>query len=131
MRTLIVEDDFVSRRLLQAILNPFGPCDVAVNGLEALKAFRLAHAENAPYDLICLDIMMPEMDGQQVLKEIRRIEEDSGLSGLAGVKVVMTTALGDFQSIMTAFREQCEAYLMKPIDRASLVEKLHQFGLLA
>ncbi len=131
MRCLIVEDDFVSRRVLQAFLSPFGPCEVAVNGREALDAFRLAHEDGKPYDLICLDIMMPEMDGHAVLRELRGMEESKGIHGSASAKVIMTTALSDFDTIMASFRAQCEAYLVKPVDRASLLAKLEQFGLVS
>ena len=75
MRTLIVEDDFTSRLLMQAILAPCGECHIAVNGREAIQAFRLARAQGRPYDLVCLDIMMPEMDGHAVLKVLRAAEE--------------------------------------------------------
>lgn len=130
LHTLIVEDDFVSRRVLQAILAPFGPCEVAVNGREAVQAFRLALADERPYDLVCLDIMMPEMDGRQVLREIRRLEEERRVGGREGVKVVMTTALGDFDTIMGSFRDQCEAYLVKPIHKVELLNTVRGLGLI-
>ena len=130
MKTLIVEDDFVSRRLLQAILSPYGRCEVATNGKEAVQAFELAWQEKDPYNLICLDIMMPEMDGLQVLAEVRRIEDEKGIDGLSGVKIVMTTALDDPRSIMKAFKQQCEDYLIKPIDRPKLLEKVRNLGLI-
>ena len=79
MKTLIVEDEFTSRRLLQKILAAYGECDIAIHGKEALEAFRLARDEREPYDLICLDIMMPEMDGQETLKMIRKTEEEMGI----------------------------------------------------
>ena len=130
MKTLIVEDDFVSRRLIQTILSPYGRCEMATNGKEAVLAFKLAWKENDPYDLICLDIMMPEMDGLEVLEEVRRIEEERGISGLSGVKIIMTTALDDPRSIMKAFNKQCEDYLIKPIDRVRLLEKVKELGLM-
>lgn len=131
MKTLIVEDDFISRRLLQAILSPYGACEMATNGKEAVLAFKLAWEENDPYDLICLDIMMPEMDGLGVLEEVRRLEEERGISGLTGVKIIMTTALSDPRSIMKAFKQQCEDYLIKPIDRVRLIEKVKGLGLIS
>ena len=83
----------MSRRLLQAILAPHGACHVAVGGREALEAFKMALKDKQPYNLICLDIMMPEMDGQEVLKEIRRTEDELGISGCDRAKIIMTTAL--------------------------------------
>lgn len=130
MKSLIVDDDFFSRRILQTMLAGYGECHVAVNGKEALFAFKQALAEEAPYDAICLDIMMPEMTGQEVLKKIREIEASKNILGSNSAKVIMTTALDDKESIKTAFREQCESYLIKPISKNKLVNTLTEFGLI-
>lgn len=124
MKTLIVEDDFTSRILLQGILQAYGTCHICVNGREAVDAFAKAHDDGEPYELVCLDIMMPEMDGQTALKNIRAIEERHGVKASEGCKVIMTTALDDKKNIMNAFREQCDIYLVKPIDRTKLIESL-------
>ncbi len=128
MRILIVEDDFISRKVLLMILSKYGQCDVAANGFEAMQAFRLSVAEKRRYDLICLDIMMPGKDGFEVLREIRASERENGLTGLDGVKVIITTALDSPKDIMKAFREQCEAYLVKPIDEQKLVTSMKELG---
>lgn len=130
MKSLIVDDDFFSRRILQTILSTYGECHVAVDGKEALFAFEQAIAEEAPYNLICLDIMMPEMDGQEVLKNIRKIEEKKNMFGNDSVKIIMTTALDDNENIKKAFREQCESYLIKPISKSKLLKIIEDFGLI-
>lgn len=129
MKFLIVEDDFAARRLLQIFLSDYGDCLIAVNGYEAVEAVREALNEGKPYDLICLDIMMPEMDGHQALEEIRRIESAHGISGLDGVKVIMTTALSDSENIFGAFRSGCEAYIVKPVIKEKLLEEMEKLGL--
>ncbi len=131
MRALIVEDDFASRRLLQKFLDPYGSSDVAINGREAVDAFLLAHKENTPYDLICLDIMMPEMDGQQVLKAIRHLEEEKGISHRHEVNIIMTTALNAPRDVVEAYYlGGCTSYLVKPIDKRKLIAELEAFGLI-
>lgn len=130
MKTLIVEDDFASRVLLQSILEAYGECNIAVNGREAINAVQMAIAAKTPYNLICMDIMMPEMDGQEALKEIRRIEQSAGIYGNDGVKIVMVTGLGDTRNIMTAFREQCDIYIKKPIETEKLIRELKTLNLI-
>jgi len=130
MRTLIVEDDFTSRRLLIGLLAPYGNCDIALDGKEAVEAFRLAWEGNYPYDLICLDIMMPEMDGQEVLKEIRKLEVEKGIDEHSRVKIIVTTVLDDRENITKAFKGQCEAYLIKPIDKEKLLQEVKSLGLI-
>jgi len=130
MKTLIVEDDFTSRLLMQELLKSYGPAHIAVNGKEAVEAVRLALEADEPYDLICLDIMMPEMDGQQALKEIRGMEEAKGIIP-AHTKIVMTTALGDPKNVWAAHRGKSDGYLLKPVNRAKLLEELRRLKLIA
>jgi two-component system chemotaxis response regulator CheY len=131
MKTLIVEDDFTSRLLLQEILKAYGPLHIAVTGGEAVEAVRTALGENQPYDLICMDIMMPEMDGQQALSEIRALEEAYGLFPPDSSTIVMTTALADMKNVMEAYHNLCDAYLAKPINKATLLSELKNLGLLS
>ena len=130
MKTLIAEDDFVSRLLLQELLKTYGPVHTAFNGKEALEAVQLAYQSGEPYELICLDIMMPEMDGQQALKEIRALEEEKGILLSRWCKIMMTTALADKQNVLEAVRGKCDAFLVKPIQKAKLLEELRRLNLI-
>lgn len=131
MKTLIVEDDYTSRRLLQRILSAYGSCDTAVDGEEAIEAVKTALAENYPYDLICLDIMMPKIDGNVALVKIREMERQKGIPGSKEVKVIMTTALGDPKNVMQAlYKGGATVYLVKPIDKQPLLEELRKMGLI-
>jgi CheY-like chemotaxis protein len=124
MKILIAEDDFTSRLLLQEMLKSYGPPHTVVNGKEAVEAVRAALEKSEPYDLICLDIMMPEMDGQEALKQIRDHEQAMGILSSDGAKIVMTTALGDMKNVGDAFHSLCDGYLTKPIQKDKLVETL-------
>ncbi|MCP4600402.1 MAG: response regulator [Proteobacteria bacterium] len=130
MRVMIVEDNVMNRNLLEKILQPYGECQVAENGKEAVETFELAWKESSPFDLILMDIMMPKMNGQQALKEIRNLEAQKGIFGSECVKVIMTTVLGDKGNIMEAFKTQCEAYLIKPIDGRILLNEMKNLGLI-
>ncbi len=129
MKCLIVEDNFTARKLLMMYLSSCADCDIAVDGNEAVEAFSQAMDEKEPYDLICLDIMMPNMDGRQALQVIRQIESEHGIGGLDCVKVIMTTALGDPQNVIGSFREGCEAYIVKPVKKDKLFEEMGNLGL--
>jgi two-component system, chemotaxis family, chemotaxis protein CheY len=129
MRILIVEDSFITRQVMVKMLSPLGQCDVAVNGREAVVAFTMALEAQDRYNLVCLDIMMPEMNGREALKKIREIEAQRGILGLDGVKVIMTTAEKSSDVIMGSFREGCEAYLVKPITQEKLYREMEKLGL--
>ncbi len=130
MKTLIVEDDPTSRFLLEQILSPYGPCAFAVNGKEAVEAYIKAMEAQDPYDLICLDIMMPEMDGQTVVKTIREMEEKQGIGAHRAVKIIMTTALEDPKNVVQAFKSLCDFYLIKPINKGKLIGCIRSLGLI-
>lgn len=130
MRFLIVDDDFDSRRLMQKILYPFGYCDVAVDGEEAVEAFRSSLKNEEPYDLVCLDIIMPNMDGQQALREIREIESEMGVPEDKRVKAVMISALDDTKELHdTFFLGEATSYLVKPIRKKTLLNEIRNLGL--
>ena len=129
MKALIVEDDYLSRTILHRWLIAYGETDVAVDGPQAVRAFREARAAGKPYDLICLDIMLPEMDGQAVLRAMRAAETESAQPAKAA-RVIMTTALSDRENVLAAI-PQCDAYLVKPIDKEKLISHLKVFGFAA
>jgi len=130
MKILIAEDDVTSRKFLYKFLSQYGECDFVVDGLEALDAFLISLKENKPYDLICLDIMMPKVNGVKVLKSIRELETQRGMLPEKRSNIIMTTALAKTDYVQNAFEIGCDAYLAKPIDTEKLVEILHNLGLI-
>ncbi|MCJ8500360.1 response regulator [Desulfatitalea alkaliphila] len=131
MKTLIAEDDFTSRTIARRQLERFGPCDAVEDGLAAVTAFERALQAGRPYDLVCLDIMMPDMDGQEALRRIRATEAQMGIRGTGEVKVIMLSALDDPRSVVEAFyRGGATAYLVKPLAPERLESELRQLGLL-
>ena len=130
MKILIAEDDLASRRFLSKFLSQYGEVDLVVDGLEALDAYLMAIKEEAPYDLICLDIMMPKVDGVKVLKALRDFEAKQGVVTEQRVKVIMTTALAETDYVNQAFKIGCEAYAAKPIDTNKMLEVIRKLGLI-
>ncbi len=130
MRILIVDDEFVPRRVLMEIVSSLGECDAAADGREAVEAYRISLEEKRPYDLICMDIRMPRMDGLSALRKIREIEALVRGNGGSKVKVVMITALDDPKSAFDAFYG-CGAtsYIVKPVSRDKVLAAIGRFGL--
>ena len=130
MRILLAEDDFATRKFMISFLSKYGECDVTVDGMEAVDAFMMALEDDEPYDLVCLDIMMPVMDGYQALMGIRNLEKERNISQDEGVKVIMTTALNDEQNVKMAFDLGCTIYSGKPIDKARFEQAMKKLGLI-
>ncbi len=131
MKCLITEDDFISRRILRELLHSHFDCEIAVDGEEAITAFTLAHDAKAPYGLICMDIMMPKMDGREALRQIRKLEKELGVPPNLEVKIIMTTALDDPKTVFDSFyQDGATAYLVKPISKQKLFRELRALGLI-
>ncbi len=125
MKTLLVDDNKVNVKLLKTFLSPYGHCDTADRGKEALHCFNNAYSEEDPYDLICLDIMMPEIDGHTVLSEIREIEDEKGIPTYNKTIIIMVSAADEKGNVIKAFKGQCDAYLKKPVKKNDLLKHLY------
>lgn len=130
MKILLAEDDFVTRKYMSNFLSKYGECDVTVDGMEAVDAFMMALEDGEPYDLVCLDIMMPVMDGYQALVGIRNLEKERGIPADKAVKVIMTTALNEEKNVKMAFELGCTIYSGKPIDQERFDQALRKLGLI-
>ncbi|MCI9662553.1 MAG: response regulator transcription factor [Lachnospiraceae bacterium] len=130
MKILLAEDDFVTRKFMVNFLSKYGECDVTVDGMEAVDAFMMALEDGEPYDLVCLDIMMPVMDGYQALVGIRNLEKERGISEDNAVKVIMTTALNEERNVNMAFELGCTVYSGKPIDQEKFEQVLTKLELI-
>jgi two-component system chemotaxis response regulator CheY len=124
MNFLIIEDDAITAMVLEEMLSEFGSCDVVENGLLGLEKLESKFKENLTYSVIFLDIMLPERSGQDILLDIRNLDEKYNKSGMESTKVIMSTALDDYDNIKKAFNNLCEGYIIKPFDKEKITKAL-------
>lgn len=128
MNILIVEDDFVSRKFMTKFLSKYGTCQTAEDGELAINMYKEAVKNGKPFDLICMDILMPKLDGYETLEQIRKFEEEQSFTRQQEVKVIMTSGMDTSTNAMKAFELGCVAYTSKPIDIVqfdNLLQELH------
>ncbi len=135
MRILVVDDEIVSRKKMLKILGKFGECEVALTGTQAVEVFREALEKQTPYELtpfklITLDIMMPKIDGKQVLQHIREYEKQKEVPQEQWAKVFMVTSATDRDTIISCVKTGCDEYITKPFSMETIVKKLGENGLL-
>ncbi|MFH1156105.1 MAG: response regulator [Pseudomonadota bacterium] len=129
MRILVVDDENVSRQKMVKILLAHGECDAVDSGTTAVSVFSLALEEKKPFDLIALDIAMPDMDGTEVLTRIRTLEKEKRIPVKNRVKVLMVTALADQETIVKSIKSGCNDYIIKPFSPETVLKKLVKLGL--
>ena len=131
MKCLLVDDDEVNRDYVATLLDNLAECDEAACGDEAVAKFSKALAEDSPYDLILLDIMMPGMNGHETAKAIRSLEKEHGPQTGKRVQIVMLTALNSPRDAMESFcSAQSAAYVVKPVTKEKLAGIVSKLGLL-
>lgn len=129
MRILIIDDDPAIRLLLSTYLKPYGTCVEAEHGAAGIQVFTNGLAQQQSFDLVCLDIQMPGLDGHATLRCLRAIEAGFGRLGRAGARILMATTRDTPRDVLAAFREQAEGYLVKPINTAQLREQLESLDI--
>jgi len=130
MKILLAEDDFATRKFMAKLLSKYGDCDVTVDGSEAVDAFMMALEDEEGYDLVCLDVMMPVMDGYQALKGIRNLEKEKNIPPEKAAKIIMTTALNEERNVKMAFELGCTVYSGKPLNVEKFEEALKKLELI-
>ncbi len=124
IKILIIDDDFVNRQFMSSILDGYAKCDVASSGKEAIEAYNLSITTNSRYNVLLLDIKMPDMDGISFLKVLRKHEEKAGILLGKGVPVVMVTGHEDM--CIDAFSAGCDGYITKPVNVEQLKNTINK-----
>lgn len=127
MKALIVDDVEMNRELLAIFLEGRATSVFAESGEEALKQVEEALGAEAHFDLICMDISMPGMDGHEALRKIREAEESSGCKRAIVFMVTGSSSPDDmFDALING---GCDDYLTKPLMQQSFSDLLVKHGL--
>ena len=125
MKILAIEDDRSTQELLKKILEPH--CDLTVVGtaIEGINLFTESLMAFDLYDVILLDIGLPDMGGIEALHIIRVFEKVKSISPNRRVKIIMMTADADEQKVKQSLQNGCDNFLIKPISKDKLQAKFN------
>ncbi len=125
MRYLIVDDDPNICTLLSVYLAPYGDTIISNHGEDAMHMFKDDLEEGNFFDVVFMDISMPDMDGHQVVQEMRDMEKARKISGTQRFKLVMITAHKDVKNVTESFFSgEADCYVTKPFSEEDLLEEL-------
>jgi two-component system chemotaxis response regulator CheY len=129
MRILIVDDEPISLKKLEVIMSEYGTPETAETGHVALDMFRDAHQQENPYQLITLDIEMPDINGLEILKKIRDWEQMHLQDNQFRAKILMVTCMNDRFSVLSSVKKGISGYILKPFDQEKLNHTLSDLGI--
>ncbi|MBF0237853.1 MAG: response regulator [SAR324 cluster bacterium] len=128
MKILVVDDEIVSRKKMQKIMEEFGECIAVDSGKAAIMVYDESLKEGAPFNLITLDIVMPGMDGTEVLTIVRKLENSKKINKMLRAKILMVTSHSEKEVVVQCIKEGCDDYIVKPFNRDMVIKKLNQMG---
>jgi two-component system, chemotaxis family, chemotaxis protein CheY len=121
---LVVDDDPAMTEMLFSLLAPFCEVHIEHDGFAGLSAFRRALHGGRPFDLVCLDLLMPGMDGRRTLRAIRRLEAGDDRGSGHRARVLMMTALHERELVIDAVQAGVDDFLVKPFEPANFLMRL-------
>ncbi len=119
MKILVIEDDKASSLYLKTILSDYGPVSICENGREAIEVFQEAADLGEYFDVLFIDILLPEVDGYHIAQFIRTWEEDSKNNSYAPV-LIMESSCAYTDEILKAFASGVNLYLTKPFQKSQI-----------
>ena len=131
MKSLVVDDEIICRKIFEKVLSQYGSCDAVKNGNDAIEAYKTSLDNECPYQLMVLDIVMPDLHGGQVLSLIRDIEKEKGVSETDKLRVILTTATDTWFSrefVTKKLNFIYEAYFVKSPDINEFKDKIYDLG---
>jgi PAS domain S-box-containing protein len=119
---LVAEDNEINALLMRSLLNRLGHhAVITTNGEEALESWLAAQSAGTPYDLVLMDIQMPQLDGIETTKRIRHLE--AGRPGRQ-TPILALTANTLVEDRYACFEAGMDGFLIKPLDREKLADAL-------
>jgi len=132
MKILIVEDDKTCANIFKTRLSKYGQCSVVYNGEDAIKKYTESLTLNSPFQLMILDIVLPNgISGGEVLKLVRQIEQENNIPEMDKLRIIVTTAFDDWYNRKIIIKNlDClyENYYLKSANIDELVDKIQDLG---
>ena len=122
IRIFVIDDEPIALTRLERMVTPAGVCDTTSSGIAATECFVKAVKDNQPYDLITIDIQLPDISGLELLDRFIRLEKDNGI---VPAKKIMVAAHSTVDCVVKA-KDMCDAYVVKPVRKANLLTKIDE-----
>ena len=130
MKVLLLEDVKLIQKMIKNFLSDLAVVEMVENGTSALRLVKESIEKNEPYNAIFLDVLIPDMDGLQVLKEIRKTESENSITSEKRSKIIMVSTITDENTVKRAMTAGCDGYIAKPFSKDRLISELKSLKLI-
>ncbi len=128
MKVLIIDDEKISRKVLLKQMEGIGDCTAVSDSQKGFALVMKSLREKQPYELITMDVSMPNMSGPQLLSQIRKKEKSMKIKKADRIKIIMVTSRMNISTIKECIGLGCDGYLSKPVNKYQLLGNLEQMG---
>jgi CheY-like chemotaxis protein len=125
MKILIVDDEMAALTKMKVLLSAFGECALCTGSQQAVQLCAKAIEGGYPFELITIDIHLGRSDGNELLEEINQLE---ARHRAAPAKKLIVTASGTKENLVKAFQKGCDGFIVKPVQRDALEQKMLGLG---
>ncbi|MDD5455677.1 MAG: response regulator [Candidatus Margulisbacteria bacterium] len=129
LKIMVVDDEMISRKKLVESFKDYGDSDEFEKGTDAIQVFRKSVEDKKKYDLITIDINMPDIDGISILHKIRAIEIEQKIPQQQQTKVIMVTSNTDKSKFYEALSLRCDDYILKPFNENLISDRMKTYDI--
>lgn len=124
MKILVVDDEYVALSRMVKLFSRWGEAEGATNAAQALEMAETALSEGTPYDIISIDIELPDSDGLELMNNLRVLEESKNRENPWFSKKIIISAKSKHDNIQKALALGCDDFMVKPVSLSTLEEKM-------
>ncbi len=125
MKIMIVDDEMAALTKMKVLLSAFGECTLCTGSQQAVQLCAKAIEGGRPFELITIDIHLGQADGNDLLEQINQLEAKQRATP---AKKLIITASGTKENLVKAYQKGCDGFIVKPVQRDALDQKMLSLG---
>ena len=129
MKVLIIEDDKSTLTLIEKILGSSVDCESCPTAMDGIEKFVDNMISFDSFDAVLMDINLPDLNGVNCLRLLRRFEAVKGVVDNRKAKIIMMTGTADEENVKGSLKNGCDQFLIKPVSKDKIEAKFKAVGL--
>ena len=128
MNILVIEDDSTTHELIKTILSAYNDVVIEETGMAGIERFTDAMINFTYFDVVMVDLGLPDIDGTYTLKLLKRFEKVKAINSSNQAKIIAMTATADENKVKECLMSGCSGFIIKPVTKENLNKALSPYG---